>query len=292
MFISHGLKHNSIFVSAFSFMLYVTVFFSAGKYSASESLAGMGADENTLPENAPFSIEIRLDDHMEQLTEEDTYSWRMQRGDEYIWKHSKVSAYFEKVKEIYDSPGNIIHFTTHDGRYMEIASDYCGWKLNVGISVQRFEEAVDAGETVFDPAWNSGLVYTKDSDFGKDYLEVSLSEQKVYLFKDMKLVFQTDCVTGQPGEHTETHPGVFQMYSKQSPATLKGEDQWGYKYEQPVTYWMPFNRAEGLHDATWRSEFGGAIYQTNGSHGCVNLPLESAQRIYQETYLWFPVIIY
>ena len=36
----------------------------------------------------------------------------------------------------------------------------------------------------------------------------------------------------------------------------------------------------GLHDATWRSNFGGDIYQTSGSHGCVNMPYESAKELY------------
>ena len=36
----------------------------------------------------------------------------------------------------------------------------------------------------------------------------------------------------------------------------------------------------GLHDATWRSTFGGAIYRGGGSHGCINLPYWAAQSIY------------
>jgi lipoprotein-anchoring transpeptidase ErfK/SrfK len=43
---------------------------------------------------------------------------------------------------------------------------------------------------------------------------------------------------------------------------------------------MPFYDGQGLHDAPWRSEFGGTIYQTNGSHGCINLPADAAKVIY------------
>ena len=43
---------------------------------------------------------------------------------------------------------------------------------------------------------------------------------------------------------------------------------------------MPYNNGEGLHDAQWRSRFGGDIYLTNGSHGCINLPLEKAAELY------------
>ena len=48
----------------------------------------------------------------------------------------------------------------------------------------------------------------------------------------------------------------------------------------------------GMHDATWRSAFGGDIYRTNGSHGCINLPFEKAKIIYDYVYTGFPVICY
>lgn len=63
-------------------------------------------------------------------------------------------------------------------------------------------------------------------------------------------------------------------------------------WETPVTYWMPFFDGQGLHDATWRSSFGGSIYQTNGSHGCVNLPLDAAQRIYDSIDTGVAIILY
>ncbi len=33
-----------------------------------------------------------------------------------------------------------------------------------------------------------------------------------------------------------------------------------YSYEQPVTYWMPFNGGIGFHDADWQPYFGGDRY--------------------------------
>ena len=43
---------------------------------------------------------------------------------------------------------------------------------------------------------------------------------------------------------------------------------------------MPFvGNSIGLHDASWRGSFGGSIYQSNGSHGCVNLPPDKAAEL-------------
>ena len=48
----------------------------------------------------------------------------------------------------------------------------------------------------------------------------------------------------------------------------------------------------GLHDASWRSKFGGTIYQYGGSHGCINLPSGKAQTLYDMVYTGIPVICY
>ena len=46
-------------------------------------------------------------------------------------------------------------------------------------------------------------------------------------------------------------------------------------------YWIPFiGNSWALHDANWRSRFGGDIYQYAGSHGCVNLPADKAKELF------------
>ena len=55
---------------------------------------------------------------------------------------------------------------------------------------------------------------------------------------------------------------------------------------------MPFNGGVGLHDASWRSSFGGSIYNGGGSHGCINLPYSAAQTIFGSISKGDPVIVY
>ena len=82
--------------------------------------------------------------------------------------------------------------------------------------------------------------------------------------------------------------GVWAIDAKKHDAVLKGEG-----YTQPVTYWMPFNGNVGIHDAdTWRSQYGGEIYKTSGSHGCVNTPTANAEKIFNTVEIGTPVIVY
>jgi len=55
---------------------------------------------------------------------------------------------------------------------------------------------------------------------------------------------------------------------------------------------MHFYGGCGLHDASWRSDFGGSIYKTDGSHGCVNLPASFAAALYDKAATGIPVIVF
>ena len=55
---------------------------------------------------------------------------------------------------------------------------------------------------------------------------------------------------------------------------------------------MPFVYGQGLHDASWQTNFGGDTYKTKGSHGCINLPPANAAKIYENVDKNTPVIVY
>ena len=102
-------------------------------------------------------------------------------------------------------------------------------------------------------------------------------------------VLETDFVSGTLNATPDcvTPAGGFSVaYTKQR-AVLRGAD-----YATKVTYWMPFYGNYGMHDATWRREFGGTIFHQNGSHGCINLPKKAAKDIFEAVDKGFPVICY
>ena len=52
------------------------------------------------------------------------------------------------------------------------------------------------------------------------------------------------------------------------------------------------NNGIGLHDANWRSSFGGSIFLKDGSHGCVNMPNEKAAQLFKEAEIGTITVIY
>lgn len=129
------------------------------------------------------------------------------------------------------------------------------------------------------------FILTNDYNFGfisKDYAKdltdtfviVDKSEQKLYMYNDKELYYSTPVTTGKDSTPSDT--GLFKIYAKETDRYLTD----GKTYNSHVDYWMPYNGGEGLHDAKWRSVFGTERYHTSGSHGCINIPPEIADDIY------------
>ena len=125
------------------------------------------------------------------------------------------------------------------------------------------------------------------NDLGDTYIEVDIPNQKLTCIKDGKLFLETDVVTGNMLRHRDTPSGVYYIYGKQKNRVLRGPG-----YASHVNFWMPVVRGVGIHDALWRDEFGGDIYQTEGSHGCINTPYDNMKLLYENIEVGTPVLIY
>lgn len=125
---------------------------------------------------------------------------------------------------------------------------------------------------------------------------VSTEDQSAQLYDHGNVIYSTPVTTGGP--ELPTDHGVFHIYFKASPFEFHSPwppDSPYYYPPTPVQFWMPFDGAEGLHDASWRSNFGpgsnlaptdlGTGNYILGTHGCVNLPYDAAQFIWD----WAPV---
>jgi lipoprotein-anchoring transpeptidase ErfK/SrfK len=107
-----------------------------------------------------------------------------------------------------------------------------------------------------------------------------------------KTVVSTSVVTGTTSTGHGTPTGTYYILYKSRDTTLKGSNTDGSKYATKVKYWMPFYAGDGFHDAWWRSSFGGSIYVSGGSHGCVNMPSSQAASLYNYVSAGMPVVIH
>ncbi|PWH18132.1 MAG: hypothetical protein DDG60_00890 [Anaerolineae bacterium] len=104
---------------------------------------------------------------------------------------------------------------------------------------------------------------------GVKWIEVDLSEQRLYAWEGKTLVAVFLISSGAAPYHTIT--GSYPIYEKHLKANM-----WGPGYFLPdVPYTMYFYKGYGIHGTYWHNNFG-----TPMSHGCINLSIPDAEWLY------------
>lgn len=198
---------------------------------------------------------------------------------------AKVADYVQGLRNKYDTPTGTQTWQSADGTTKSIKTNY-GWHIDQTKETEALIANIQSLQSVTrEPVYASRAVQTEMPQWGKTFVEIDISSQHVYFYQDGNCVWDSKCVTGTATDPDRATPtGVFALKYKQRDRVLRGRinPQTGKpSYESPVAYWMPFNGNIGLHDANWRSSFGGNIYLKSGSHGCINLPPKNAKTLYE-----------
>ena len=269
---------------------------TVGVWESDENLKALCAAMNSRKSK---QLRYVFGDTSEVLSGETMASWITGSSNgQVMLDQQKVAAFVAKLAATYDTAGKTRTFKGVSGAEYQLTGPY-GWKIDQAGEIAALTELIQSGS-----AWQSGdsadrePVYSQvaasrtGSDWGNTYVQVDLSGQHVYMIKDGAAVWDAPCVTGNVSKDYTTPAGIYSLTYKEKDRILRGKklENGKYEYETHVDYWMPFNGGIGLHDAPWRSKFGGTIYQTSGSHGCVNLPPASVPALYDMLYKGIPVI--
>lgn len=210
--------------------------------------------------------------------------------DNFTYSYDKEAAADKFVNDIsftYDTAYRDLKFTTSLGDEVIVPAGNRGWALNLKGTKDKLLEYMDQGGNIDgEVVWRLTAKNNGNYDFF-NYVEIDLTSQHLWCYKNGKLVVDCDIVSGSIYGGNKTPSGRFALTYKTRDAVLRGQG-----YESPVSYWMPFNGDIGMHDASWRSRFGGTIYKYNGSHGCINMPTEAAKKVYNAIDSSFAVICY
>lgn len=200
-----------------------------------------------------------------------------------------VAAWVNQLADQYDTIGAYLPFVTSNGETVYPESRTYGWQMDREAETEALYEILLAGDSVQrSPVWLEGAATRGENDLGNTYVEIDYTNQRIWYYKDGQLLAETPVVTGNVGAGMASPEGVFCLVGKQEDAVLTGED-----YKTPVDYWMPFYGGVGIHDAdTWRTAYGGDIYQWSGSHGCINTPTAQAAVIFENIEVGTPVVCY
>ena len=200
----------------------------------------------------------------------------------------KTDAFIDTLADEYDTYKKERTFASTRGDSITLTKGTYGTLIDRDEEKEYLYDAlVNRISEVHVPAYKREAYHRGLNDIGETYIEIDMTEQKMYFYKEGECLVETDIVTGNTGRKWGTPEGVYYIYAMQRNRILRGTG-----YASFVNYWMPVNGNIGIHDANWRKEFGGEIYKKNGSHGCINTPYEKMKTIYEEVEIGVPVIIF
>ena len=200
----------------------------------------------------------------------------------------KVKEFVEGLAKKYDTTDKVRRFRATSGREVTIKNSSYGNAIDQKAEVEYLLDTAPRGVTeVHIPEYSQRAFAEGDDDIGDTYIEVDMSIQTLYYYQNGRMVLETPVVTGNTRLGRGTPEKVCYVYYKQRHRTLIGPD-----YRTPVSYWMAVNGNIGIHDASWRGKFGGTIYKTNGSHGCINTPTKAVSQLYDMVEIGTPVIVF
>ncbi len=200
----------------------------------------------------------------------------------------KVYEFVDQLSDEYDTVGKVRQFQATRGDVVTVEGGIYGNQIDRDAEKEYLLQAfLEGRREVHEPAYLQMARNQGKDDIGDTYIEVDMTNQMMYYYENGELKIETPVVTGNTSLRRGTPTGTNYVYNKQRNRVLRGAD-----YESPVKYWIPVKGAIGIHDASWRSTYGGEIYKTNGSHGCINTPLDKVSELYDMVEIGTPCIMF
>lgn len=241
-----------------------------------------------LNEYCAANITYEFGDDIVKVDGNQIMEWITVNGTDVTLDEDAVREFVNGLSRKYDTFGITREFKTHSGEVIEVVGGDYGWWMNRPEEAAGLIEAIKNNESgVRVPVYFGTAAQYGANDYGDTYVEINLTDQHLWVYEEGKVVEESDFVSGNVKKGNGTPRGTYAITYKERDATLNGEN-----YSSAVSYWMPFNGNVGMHDASWRSSFGGDLYLSSGSHGCINLPKKKAEAIYGIVEKHEPVIVY
>ncbi len=252
---------------------------------------GLREEADFLNRMTAASITYDFGDRQMTVDRETIKNWIGKGEDgEYALDREAVLQWVTQMAYETDTFGLEHTFTTTSGAVITLAAggDY-GWVIDREATAEALLEMVQEGQSAsVEPVYLYEGVDRSVNDIGDTYVEICITEQRMWCYQDGQLIVDTPVVTGCHSTGYDTPSGsVWAIDAKKKDAHFN-------TYNSDVVFWLPFNGDCGIHDASWRTEadYGGDTWLTNGSHGCVNTPYSAAEKIFNAMEIGDPVIVY
>lgn len=214
-------------------------------------------------------------------------------------KEKPVRKWLREIGVKYDTAGSTRTYTTAYGKEATLPGGSYGWITDEDAMLPVIiEDILSADDTVDkDFLYQQEAAGTKDGDeWGDRYVDLDLTDQKVRLVEDGKVVAEYETVTGSDNDRMRTPTGAWQIYFMQRDFTMVGDDYNGdgkSDYSITVPVFAGFVSGCGFHPSADRSNWSPTAWRNGaGSHGCANMHPADAEAVYEFVEMGTPVLVH
>lgn len=240
----------------------------------------------------------------EEITPEQITRWIIYKKGKVTYDNEGVASWVKRFCHKYQTVGKDRMIQSHTGKKVKITGGDYGWQTDYDRTLKQVKKALTKNiKRSFTEAYmenpseenKKALTIKKDPIYlntahqrnqddpskdwdSKNYTEISLTEQMVYVFRKGKVAFSCRCITGLPTKDRTTRTGAYYVKEHRPEYTMTGDD-----YRTHVKHWVRITwTGTGFHPATWQpwSRWTNTLYKSKGSHGCINLSPGDAEKIY------------
>ena len=229
----------------------------------------------------------------EKIGTEQIRQWVRQNGDgEYYISEDAAYNYLCELANKYDTVNSYREFYSSRGYWITLEPGSYGWGTDVDSEIgllmdDVYNKRVTSREPAYYMTPYNNLDPNASDDIGFTYVEIDLSGQYMWFYKNGEVLVSTPITSGTMSTGHGTPSGVYFINCRSQNTILVGED-----YRTPVNFWMQVVGGVGIHDSLWRYNYGGTEYLYDGSHGCINTPYDAVSSIFWNIEVGTPVIMY
>lgn len=230
-----------------------------------------------------------------ELTGEELVSMYDENSQGYELNKVKLRDYVKKIAIETDTYNTEREFNATGIGKITVPGGIYGWQMNVDKTVENLISMINSNKDgKVEIKYNMEALYREKDDIGNTYIEIDLSRQHMWFYKNGSLVIDTPIVSGYGRDYRYATPtGVNKVRSRERNRNLKGRNRHGNNYVYPVKYWIPVGwTGSGIHDSYDRTRYGNQVYLSVGGSSCINTPESAMKVIFENVKLETPVVIY
>lgn len=208
-----------------------------------------------------------------------------------------IASYVGQLASKYDTVGMERSFSTYDNRDITVSGGTYGWLIDQPQEADALYQAImDKKTQVREPVYAQEAASRDTNDIGYSYVEVNLTARRLVLYKSGNPVVDTGISIS-----SSTPDGVYSIEEKKNQQTVGNmmTDCWMSFTDDLGIYgdpgFEPGETTESEADSfgsSPESDFSSDMTDWSSTEGCIVLPEEAAQELYQNVETGMPVVIY